>query len=388
MVKGEIMNNTLGIYIHIPFCRQKCHYCDFSSYVLDEDIWDKYIESLLYEISIRGEKLGLLKVDTIFFGGGTPSLMGPERLKRVLDRLRKYFVIEEKAEITFEANPETVNLDEWQYYRKIGFNRVSIGVQSLRDNELKACGRIHSGERAIEAVVGAQDAGFERINMDLMFGIPEQTFESLKRTVDKALTLPIEHLSIYGLQLEEGTQFSRWEKQGKLILPSEEIVAQMYDWLLEYLPSKGFERYEISNFAKSGGESRHNLKYWHYQPYVGFGSGACGFDGEKRQVNPEVVDEYIGWVERLRNDFQNINYEKLTSNQKMAEFCFMGLRTTEGILIKEFYDYFGVSLMEIYRESIEKALREEWIQVTQNRIRPTPLGLKWNNRLGELFLLE
>ena len=381
------MNNKLGIYVHIPFCRQKCYYCDFASYVFDEKIWDEYIESLLDEITIRGTQIGFRKVDTIFFGGGTPSLMGPERLVKILDRLGKYFVIEENSEITFEANPETVDLSEWQLYRESGFNRVSIGVQSLQENELKSCGRIHSPQKFLEAVVGAQKAGFERINVDLMFGIPEQTFDSFQRTVGEVLALPIEHLSIYGLQIEEGTVFSSWEEQGKLILPSEETVVQMYDWLLEYLPANGFGRYEISNFAKPGGESRHNLKYWHYQPYLGFGSGACGFDGEVRQENPERVSEYVSWVKQLQANPQKIAYEKLTSNQKMAEFCFMGLRTVEGILLKDFYNYFGVYLLDVYGESIKKALKEEWVWVTENRIYPTPLGLKWNNRLGELFLL-
>ena len=252
------MAQGFGIYLHIPFCRQKCGYCDFASGPASEKDWDHYLTNLATEIKLRGSFLHRPKIGTVFFGGGTPSLMGPERLNYLLSLIQENFALDSQSEVTFEVNPETVDLADWQKYRQGGFNRASIGIQSLIDQELAACGRIHDADQARKAVKDASQAGFSRLSVDLMYGLPMQTFNSFQATLKEAIAFPIDHLSVYGLRIEEGTPFERLHSQGQLLVPDEAAEDAMYDFIQDFLPTHGFSRYEISNFARLGGESQHN----------------------------------------------------------------------------------------------------------------------------------
>lgn len=379
----------MGIYIHIPFCRQKCGYCDFASYVADSSVWDAYIEKLISEIRFRSQFLSLQEkqIDTIFFGGGTPTLLGPKRLGLILSEIQNQFCLDSFPEITLEANPETVQLKEWQEYKQRGWTRASIGVQSFNDTELKACGRIHNSNQAKKAIVEAKAAGFNHINLDLIYGLPQQTLYSFQETMKKVLNLPIDHLSVYGLQLEEGTAFYEMERKGNLPLPEPEEEEAMYDWLQSFLFKEKWERYEVSNFSRPGGQCRHNLKYWQYRPYLGFGAGACGFDGQGRLENQETIEEYFIQVDSwIKEKSKPVNTEKLSDSQRQAEFCFMGLRTKEGLSAGRFQKLFGESLENIYLEALEQAIAAGWIQEAQGRYFPTEKGFRFNNLLGELFL--
>lgn len=381
----------IGIYVHIPFCRSKCGYCDFASYVTDSFVWDLYVEKLILEIKFRSQFLTPKEkqVDTIFFGGGTPTLLGADRLGMILDEIQNQFSVDSSSEITLEVNPETIQWKEWQEYYQRGWNRASVGVQSFNDAELKACGRIHSSAQAEKAVAEAQKAGFRHVNLDFIYGLPEQTPESFQETLRKAIYLPIDHLSVYGLQLEEGTAFYELERRGTLPLPSSEEEEEMYDWLQFFLAEEKWKRYEVSNFSRSGGECRHNLKYWRYQSYFGFGAGACGFDGQGRLENPETLENYFLqvdlWVKEKRKP---IHTENLSTSQRQAEFCFMGLRTQEGILIERFEKLFGEPLEKVYVAALYKAVEAGWIDKSPGRYFPTEQGLRYNNLLGELFLKE
>ena len=376
-----------GAYIHIPFCVQKCRYCDFTSYRAEPSFWEQYIESLALEIALQSQVLSFHGVDTIFFGGGTPSLLGPERLEKILKAFKENFAVTKDAEITLEVNPETVCKADWQAYRQAGFTRASIGVQSLQAKELAACGRIHRAEQARLAVYEAAEAGFTHLNVDLMYGLPEQSLKSLQETLLEVASWPIDHLSIYGLQIEAGTPFFQMERDGELALPSPIEEEAMYDWLQEFLPVQGFGRYEISNFARPGGECRHNLKYWRYQPYLGFGAAACGFDGEKRYNHPEGLEEYFEWLEKfVRGEGESDCLELLSPEERQGEFCFMGLRTTEGISPREFEKRFGFPLEKKAGKGLEKGKEKGWLKCEAGRIVPTPEGLRFNNLLAELFL--
>lgn len=381
----------MGIYVHIPFCRSKCGYCDFASYVADSSVWDRYIEKLASEIEFRSQFLSEeeKRADTIFFGGGTPTLLGPKRLGKILATIKKYFAIDLSSEISLEANPETVSLEEWQEYRHCGWNRASIGVQSFNDGELKRCGRIHNSAQAEKAIREASAVGFSHVNLDIIYGLPEQTLGSFQETLKKAMELPIDHLSVYGLQLEEGTAFYELERKGLLPLPSSEMEEAMYDWLHSFLVVNRWQRYEVSNFSQSEGQCRHNLKYWRYQPYLGFGAGACGFDGQGRLENPETIEAYFSQVDSwIKEKRKPMNTELLSDSQRQAEFCFMGLRTQEGISDERFEKLFGDSLEKTYPEALNKALDAGWIQRNQGRYFPTAEGFRYNNLLGELFLKD
>ena len=379
------MAQGLGIYLHIPFCRQKCGYCDFASGPASEKDWDHYLTNLATEIKLRGSFLHHPQISTVFFGGGTPSLMGPERLNYLLNLIQENFTVDPHSEVTFEVNPETVDLADWKKYRQGGFNRASIGIQSLIDQELATCGRIHDADQARKAVAEASQAGFSRLSVDLMYGLPLQTLSSFEATLKEAISFPIDHISVYGLRIEEGTPFDWLHSQGQLSVPDEAVEDAMYDFIQDFLPTHGFSRYEISNVARLGGESQHNLKYWRYQPYLGLGAGACGFDGSCRINHPEDLAEYAKAISQLsQKDFLPDECPPLLERQ--AEFCFMGLRTLEGISRVEFQKRFGVSLENAHGKSLQKGMEQGWLKFDGERVYPTLEGLRFNNQLGMLFL--
>lgn len=386
-----------GIYIHIPFCRQKCFYCDFPSFAGKERMIGSYLEALEQEMGQvrqrlwdRGEAVfgsdGKLAPGTIYIGGGTPTVLETVALPDVFYLLQKHIDVEHAGEITIEANPGTVDGEKLRLLHGFGINRLSLGVQSFDDGCLKAIGRIHSGQEAAEAVAEAQDAGFANISVDLMYGLPGQDMNMLRESVETALSLGVQHISIYGLQLEEGTVFDKLHQQGKLVLPSDELTEEMYDYITAFLPERGYYRYEISNFALPGYESRHNLSYWQDVPYLGFGSGAHSYWGDCRYQNPARIEVYMEEVFQGRA-MCHVE-EKVTEKAHIEEFCFLALRTAAGISVRRFAAVFGRDVHELYGEQIRRLVEKGLLLEDRERLCLSPLGMKYGNQVFGEFLLE
>ena len=386
-----------GIYIHIPFCRQKCFYCDFPSFAGKERMIGPYLEALEQEMGQvrqrlwdRGEAVfgsaGKLAPGTIYIGGGTPTVLETVALPDVFYLLQKHIDVEHAGEITIEANPGTVDGEKLRLLRGFGINRLSLGVQSFDDGCLKAIGRIHSGQEAAEAVAEAQDAGFANISVDLMYGLPGQDMNMLRESVETALSLGVQHISIYGLQLEEGTVFDKLHQQGKLVLPSDELTEEMYDYITAFLPERGYYRYEISNFALPGYESRHNLSYWQDVPYLGFGSGAHSYWGDCRYQNPARIEVYMEEVFQGRA-MCHVE-EKVTEKAHIEEFCFLALRTAAGISVRRFAAVFGRDVHELYGEQIRRLVEKGLLLEDRERLYLSQLGMKYGNQVFGEFLLE
>lgn len=386
-----------GIYIHIPFCRQKCFYCDFPSFAGKEGMIGPYLEALEQEIGQvrqrlwdRGEAVfgsdGKLAPGTLYIGGGTPTVLETVALPDVFYLLQKHIDVEGIEEFTMEANPGTVDGEKLRLLHSFGVNRLSLGVQSFDDSCLKAIGRIHSGQEAAEAVAEAQDAGFGNLSVDLMYGLPGQDMESLRDSLETAIALGVQHISIYGLQLEPGTVFDKLQQQGRLVLPSDELTEEMYDYITASLPERGYRRYEISNFALPGYESRHNLSYWQDVPYLGFGSGAHSYWGDCRYQNPARIEVYMEEVFQGRA-MCHVE-EKITEKAHMEEFCFLALRTAEGISVRRFAAAFGRDVHEVYGEAIGRLVEKGLLLEDRERLYLSPLGMKYGNQVFGEFLLE
>ena len=369
-----------GIYIHIPFCMQKCLYCDFASFAGKNDLMHQYAVALANEIRRRAAEMPVSERATLYFGGGTPSLLPIDDLKIIINALKETKLWREAAEVTMEMNPGTVDFAKLCQYREMGIDRVSFGVQTLHDKELKTIGRLHTASEALQAIEQASKAGFERISADLIFGLPTQTLASFKDTLATIVASAISHLSVYGLTVEEGTPLAAKLANGHLILPSEEEAEMMYDHTIRYLEEHELHRYEISNFARTGQESLHNLVYWRYLPYYGFGSAACSYDGKQRMSNAADIESYI------RGAAPTI--EQLPARTSLAEFMFLGLRTTEGINLSIAKERFGVEVMSMFGQEIEKYINREMLSFDRaaNNLKLTKLGMKFGNEIFELFL--
>ena len=357
---NEKAPKSLGLYIHIPFCRTKCLYCDFCSFVSrNEEEREEYIGALLREIEARATKEYV--VDTIYFGGGTPSLLSVDQVGRILSIVRENFVVADDVEITLECNPMT-HLDDGKEYfsalRILGVNRLSLGIQSAVDSELKLIGRRHNFEEAKQTFFDARESGFDNISVDLMFGIPSQTVESLKYSIDEFLQLGAEHISIYSLQLEEGTPLHRMCE--KYDLADDDTVADMYEAVVAMMREAGYSHYEISNFARAGKESRHNSKYWRLDEYLGLGLAAHSDFSGKRLENTKDMKRY------LAGDFLE-NEAKIPLSEREFEFIMLGLRTRDGISKSEFFEKFRIDFDEKYGEKVKKLEKLEYfLQNGQN----------------------
>ncbi len=416
---------TQAVYVHIPFCRQKCLYCDFASYAgCSQQQMDAYADAVCLEIAGRAAEAERVANDaTIYFGGGTPSTLPMVALAKIVGALKKYGFWRTPAEATIEVNPGTADLEKLRFFRSLGFDRISFGVQSLNDAELKTIGRIHSAAEALDAIQLAKAACFERISADLIYGLPGQLLESLKATIESLLATGIEHMSVYGLIVEEGTPLAKLVDSGRLQLPDEDTAADMYDLVQQMLKSAGFKRYEISNYAKNEQYSRHNLVYWQYHPYVAFGAAAAGFDGRVRRSAVEEVAPYIKGVQQLygapiesralfekrTNTEQCLEKtakemadvvpgiekapkeaenamqgpanaekehgldsverekayaklyieEKLTGDELFGEFMFMGLRRAQGADLKEAKERFSIDVWERYHKELQPLIEHE-----------------------------
>lgn len=332
--REQLPDKTLGIYVHIPFCRSKCEYCDFYSLGggRDTQLYDQYLEALTEHFKEGGRRASDHVVDTVYFGGGTPSYFGAERLSKLLEELGKRFHILRDAEITFEANPDSVNLRSLTRLRKAGFNRISIGVQNDNDDTLRVLGRPHTFEQAKTAVAVAREAGFDNVSIDLMYGLPSQTRGAWARCLKSAVDLKPDHISAYGLKIEEGTPL--YEYQDALIFADDDEQADMYLYCVEMLEEAGYKQYEISNFAKEGYESRHNLKYWRTQEYMSFGPSAASDFGSTRYTYVSSVRDYISGV--MNRGSIIVEKEDVPMRERAGEYLMLRLRTADGIEEEEY----------------------------------------------------
>lgn len=373
----------LGIYIHIPFCKRKCNYCDFYSIKWDEKIENKYIEALIREIKSYGKEEYV--IDTIFFGGGTPTIISPENIERILYEIKSDFKVESNSEISLEANPNTLTAENLTSYKKSGINRLSIGVQSLNDEILKKIGRLHNSDEAIMAIKRAKEYGYENINADVMFNIPGQTSSDIEETIDKIIDEDVKHISFYSLKLEKGTPMFLMEKDHKIIMPKENDEREMYYTGRSIMKNNQILQYEISNFAKRGFECKHNLKYWNQEEYVGLGPSAHSFLNKERYSNPSDINLYFNEAEQ--NVFNRTVEESLDDDALEFEYIMLRLRLTEGLDTVIFNKKFNVDFGNKYSMQIKYLVENKLLIFNGNNIKLTQLGMDISNFVFEKFMV-
>lgn len=375
----------LGIYIHIPFCKQKCFYCDFCSFANKNEMQEKYVEAVINEIKNITHK-EKYTVTTIYFGGGTPSILNPKYIKNILQEIESSFKILDDAEITIEINPGTVNEEKLKKYKEYGINRLSIGLQSANDKILKKIGRIHDYKQFEETFFYARKCGFKNINVDLMIGLPTQTIEDVKQTLEKIIQKNPEHISVYSLIIEEGTIIEKLINENKLQLPDEETERIMYWTVVNELKENGYNQYEISNFSKKTYESKHNTNCWKQKQYVGLGTSAHSYLNKKRYSNTNNIEEYIKNIQE-NNISKNITiHEEQTEESTMNEYMLLGLRMIQGININEFKQKFKTDPTTKYKKILEKLQKENLIQITKTSIKLTKQGIDFGNVVWEEFI--
>ncbi len=371
----------IGIYIHIPFCVKKCNYCDFKSYEGKILMAPQYIQALKEEIRQRAKKLKEVKVSTIYIGGGTPSYLKPEQILEVIECIKENFkFVDEVLEITIEVNPGSIIREKLVVYKEAGINRLSIGLQTTDNDVLMKIGRIHRYASFLETYQLAREIGFSNINVDLMIGLPGQTMEMVEETLEQVLKLNPEHISLYSLILEEGTKLYRaYQKKRLRNLPSEEEERKMYWYAKAELEHQGYKHYEISNFAKPGYKSKHNVDCWKQKEYIGFGSAAHSYLNGVRSSNSEEIEEYIA-------NNKVIIHEKQTRDEQMKEYMMLGLRMLEGVSISEFKNKFVDNPIYIFREELDKLDEEELLEIDGNSIKLTKKGIDLANLVWEEFV--
>lgn len=373
-------DNSFELYIHIPFCVRKCAYCDFLSAPGSEEAKASYTKALLREIeAVKTEKR---EVSSIFVGGGTPSALSPSLMGDIFEKIHKSFSVAPDAEITIEANPGTLSKEKLFLYKNAGINRLSLGLQSPEEAELKSLGRIHTYEEFLESFSLAREAGFQNINVDLMCALPDQTYEGWIRNLRTVAALHPEHISAYSLIIEEGTPFAK----RKLNLPDEDTEYRMYEDTAGILEEYGYEQYEISNYAKKGLVCRHNIGYWTRKEYLGLGLGAASLWGNQRFSNTSDFSAYLkesGSPEKIRE-----NRETLSLEDEMSEFMFLGLRMTEGVSKAEFLESFGTPIESVYGKVLDKYKNMGLLEEKEGRIFLTRAGIHVSNGVMAEFLLE
>ena len=362
----------IGLYVHLPICIRKCAYCDFCSVAEAEfSHRDKYFERLFSEIdSYQSKKVS---VNTVFFGGGTPSLISERELSDLMRHIRNSFVISPDAEITIEANPKTLTREKLLSYKSYGINRISIGLQSIHQNELKILGRVHTFEDFLLSFNLARETGFDNLSVDLMYGIPEQTQESFRKTLDSVIALNPEHLSVYGLILEEGTPL--YEKRKSLSFPNEDEEALMYEMASERLRSAGYSHYEISNYSKKGFQCKHNLKYWRAEEYIGVGVAAYSYYAGRRFGNTRNILEYISG--------EDIEAESatLTDGDMAYERVMLALRLSEGFSLLDYKEKYGVDFLALHKDKISTLKETGYVRLDEGRLSLTERGFYVSNSI-------
>lgn len=378
----------LGIYIHIPFCMQKCLYCDFVSYINKSECVKEYINCMIKEIQSYDFKK--YNITTIYIGGGTPSFIESDYIKEIINviqnKLEKNDTRWEDIEITIEANPGTVTLEKLNDYKTAGINRISLGLQATQDRLLKQIGRIHNYKDFLEAYELLKRVGFNNINVDLMIGLPNQSIKDLKESLEKIIKLNPNHISVYSLIIEEGTPISKLLDEEKIKLPDEEIERQMYWYVKNKLELNGYNHYEISNFSKKGKESKHNLNCWKQKQYIGIGAAAHSYFKDIRYSNTNNIEEYIKNVKENNIEKNRKIEEKQTIEDKKNEFMMLGFRMIEGVNIADFKAKFVDNPLYVYREKIKKLTDEGLIEVDLNNIKLTNKGLDLANVVFEEFI--
>lgn len=384
-------DKSLELYVHIPFCVRKCEYCDFLSAPAGADTQQEYVRNLLLEIEQKGVHCTDYEVTTIFFGGGTPSILKAGWIADILDAIHRNFKVRKDAEITIECNPGTLTFEKLSIYKSAGINRISVGLQSASDAELRELGRIHTYEDFLKSYDLIRKKGFSNVNIDLMAALPGQTLKSYEQTLRRVLVLKPEHISAYSLIIEEGTPFYEKYEADELLrekgekpqmLPSEETERLMYERTKELLLAHGYERYEVSNYARRGYACRHNIGYWRRENYLGFGLGSASLLENERFHNTTDLTDYLG------GDYLAYEQEKLDKKSQMEEFMFLGLRMTDGISTECFRQTFGLTVELVYGPVLEQQIADQLLRKEDGRIFLTERGLDVSNYVMAQFLLD
>lgn len=373
-----------GVYLHIPFCRSRCSYCDFATDVFkNAETVERYVNALCSEINSFGKSE--IQVDTIYFGGGTPSLLTPAQLEKIFESIHRKFSVQQNSEITMEMNPATVTHETLKAYKSLGVNRASFGAQTFDNIELKRLGRRHTAEDVRETIELLRRAGFINVSFDLIAGLPRQTLKDWERNLNEALKLKPEHLSLYLLEIHEATPLAEQIRSGRQPLPDEDLTGEMYELMLEKTSENSYEQYEISNFALPGFESRHNSKYWLCEPVYAFGVSAHSFDGEKKRwSNERDTARYVSMIENGQSPVVEKN--TLSSKQLSAEFAFLNLRLAKGLNLKEYKNRFGIDLLTEFAEDLKHLTQAELIEVGENELKLTHRGMVYSNEVFSIFV--
>ena len=383
------MRKKLELYVHIPFCEKKCLYCDFLSFSAEDDLHKAYVDKLIEEIRVQAKNYSDYQISSIFIGGGTPSVIKAVYISNIMSAIYEAFIVESLAEVTIECNPGTVDIDKLLVYKQSGINRISVGLQSSVDKELQHLGRVHTYADFLYSYEKIRESGYKNVNIDLMSALPWQTLDSWKSTLKKVIMLKPEHISAYSLIIEEGTEFSKiyGSPEGRKFLPTEEVERAMYHSTIDILKNYGYERYEISNYAKPGYESKHNIGYWTGEEYLGFGIGASSYVYGRRFHVEKDIKKYldINMKRDIMPLYQNIH--ELSTKEKMEEFMFLGLRLTKGVLVTDFYDRFGMELIDVFEKPIQKNISFGLLKYENLYLRLTDKGLDLSNRVMGDFLL-
>ena len=377
-----LKNNEIGIYVHIPFCKKKCDYCDFISYCNKDNLIKDYVEALKIEIQSQNIKP---EITTIYIGGGTPSYIDSKYIIEIIGKIKEKKV-SPNAEITIEVNPGTVTKEKLEDYKICGINRISIGLQSTNNILLKEIGRIHDFDQFIETYKLAQKVGFKNINVDLMLGLPNQRIKDLKESLEQVLKVKPKHISVYSLIVEDGTPIANKIEKGELQLPDEELERNMYWFVKNTLELNGYKHYEISNFAKKGYESKHNLNCWNQKEYIGIGVAAHSYRDITRYSNTENIEEYIENVKKGEFNKNKIIHEMQKEDDAKKEYMLLGLRKINGIDISQFKNKFGDNPIYLFRNELKKLTDEKLIIIDNNTIRLTNKGLDLANLVWEEFI--
>ncbi len=410
-------SKLLELYFHIPFCMQKCLYCDFLSAPAGESDREAYMKALFLETEKRADRFSAYRVSSIFIGGGTPSMVKAEEIAMLLDIVKEHYVLTPDAEITIEVNPGTVDAEKLSIYRKAGINRLSIGLQSAQNEELRALGRIHSYEQFLETYELARAAGFTNMNVDLMSALPGQSMATYRDTIEKVLALRPEHISAYSLIVEEGTPFHGLYEKGQLSLPDEDTERDMYEVTKQLLEKRGYYRYEISNYALPGRECQHNLGYWQRREYLGLGLGSASLIQNHRFHNTTDRQKYLecfaigqeAWEDGAAEQYPVEEQQQLSVQEQMEETMYLGFRMTRGVSLQAFYQSFGCSVEDVFGAVIEQNCRDglleyrrEGVAGTEGTLEPaqgddemegvylalTDRGLDLSNYVMAQFLLD
>lgn len=371
---------SAGVYLHIPFCKSRCSYCDFATDVFkSNEIVESYVEALIKEISSFSSKIE--PVDSVYFGGGTPSLLSSKQLGKILNSVHKKFAIAENAEITIEMNPGAMTLETIRAYRNSGVNRASFGAQTFDDTELRRLGRKHTAADVRETIELLRKADFSNISVDLIAGLPRQTLQDWERNLDEALKLSPEHLSLYLLEIHEGTPLAEQIRSKRQPQPDEDLSGEMYELMIEKTKAQNYAHYEISSFALPEFEAHHNSKYWMLDPVFGFGVSAHSFDGKARYANERDTAKYVKMIDK--NDSAEVHREE---TDLASEFIFLGLRLSKGINLNEYKKRFGVDLLEKYAEDLRRLEDLELIETNENHLKLTRRGVVYSNEVFQIFV--